>query len=232
MAIDPQLLRLLMAPPKPERRNPLAESDRRSRTGRLFAVLADAVAPGRAVHAACTEYLLHFASTGDPLYATDSWLDSLFPKPPAPFKPPQQVKRKVYFAFDFDDLLRANNVRQVGKLDRPEVRKARSFYDRSIWRAGTFREIETLKRLMREGVKHRFVVCVLIGTNTWASRWGQVRDRASIIDQKGLLAVHINGLKHTTAKCRTRSGSISSTHRQSIGRPRTASTSGRSAGSL
>ena len=45
-------------------------------------------------------------------------------------------------------------VRQVGKLDRPEVRNARSFYDRSIWESRDIKDIETLKRLMREGLKY------------------------------------------------------------------------------
>jgi hypothetical protein len=31
-----------------------------------------------------------------------------------------QVKRKVYFAFDFDDVIRVNNVRQIGKIGSRE----------------------------------------------------------------------------------------------------------------
>jgi len=183
MAIDPDLLRLLMASPEPERRNLLADLI----SGSMPAVSSSpsSLTPWLPVapYTPPAPSPFAFASTGDPLYATDWWLDSLFPKP-APFKPPQQVKRKVYFAFDFDDLLRTNNVRLVGKLDRPEVRNARSFYDRSIWESRDIRDIETLKRLMREGVKHSSVVCVLIGTNTWTSRWVKYEIARSIIDQK------------------------------------------------
>ena len=56
--------------------------------------------------------------------------------PPPPPRPPTtgpgpltaspvalpEVKRKVYFAFDFDDLLRVNNVRQIGKIEPREAR--------------------------------------------------------------------------------------------------------------
>ena len=33
-----------------------------------------------------------------------------------------QVKRKVYFAFDFDDVIRVNNARQIGKIGSREQR--------------------------------------------------------------------------------------------------------------
>src|SRR5262245_19633593 len=42
------------------------------------------------------------------------------------------LKRKVYFAFDFDDLMRTNNVRQAWKIHPPGSAENRSFYDRSI----------------------------------------------------------------------------------------------------
>jgi hypothetical protein len=89
---------------------------------------------------------------------------------PAPAAIPE-VKRKVYFAFTFSDILRVNNVRQIGKIGPRESRNARTFFDRSIWERRSIRNDEGLKNLMRNGVKHSSAVCVLIGTDTWDSRW-------------------------------------------------------------
>jgi hypothetical protein len=50
---------------------------------------------------------------------------------------------------------------------------------------------------MREGVEHSSVVCVLVvGTETWDSRWVKYEIARAIVDRKGLLAVGINGLTH------------------------------------
>ena len=56
-----------------------------------------------------------------------------------------EVKRKVYFAFDFDDLIRVNNVRQVGKIGPREQKNARAFYDRSIWESRDINTVNGLK---------------------------------------------------------------------------------------
>ena len=42
------------------------------------------------------------------------------------------VKRKVYFAFRFKDIMRVSNVRQSGKIGFDEDKNPRDFYDRSM----------------------------------------------------------------------------------------------------
>lgn len=42
-------------------------------------------------------------------------------------------KRKVYFSFHFDDVMRVNNVRNAWKIDHPDAPEMRSFYDSSLW---------------------------------------------------------------------------------------------------
>src|SRR5215472_11148772 len=106
------------------------------------------------------------------------------------------VKRKVYFAFDFDDLIRVNNVRQVGKIGSCEQKNPRSFYDRSIWESRDIKNEENLKALMRNAVRYSSAVCVLIGTKTWQSRWVKYEIARAVIEQRGLLAVHLNGINH------------------------------------
>jgi MTH538 TIR-like domain (DUF1863) len=106
------------------------------------------------------------------------------------------TKRKVYFAFRYKDIMRVNNVRQSGKIGQEQETNPRDFYDRSIWEKSGATEPETLKRLMREGVEHSSVVCVLNCTDTWESRWVKYEVARAVIDKKGLLNVNIAGLKH------------------------------------
>jgi hypothetical protein len=111
-----------------------------------------------------------------------------------------EVKRKVYFAFSFGDIVRVNNVRQIGKIGPRESRNARTFYDRSIWERRRITNDEGLKNLMRNGVKHSSAVCVLIGTDTWDSRWVKYEIARAVIDERGLFGVHINSLNHNVRR--------------------------------
>jgi antiphage defense system Thoeris ThsB-like protein len=108
----------------------------------------------------------------------------------------EPTKRKVYFAFRHADIMRVNNVRQSGKVGFDVQTNPRAFYDRSQWEQKSITEPESLKRLMREAVEHSSVVCVLVGNDTWNSRWVRYEIARAIIDKKGLLTVGINGLSH------------------------------------
>jgi MTH538 TIR-like domain (DUF1863) len=121
--------------------------------------------------------------------SSDDWLENFAKRRNA-------TKRKVYFAFRFRDVMRVNNVRQAGKIGYDEEKNPREFYDRSIWKQREITDPEGLKRLMREGVEHSSVVCVLTGSDTWESRWVKYEIARAVIDDKGLLNVHINGLSH------------------------------------
>jgi MTH538 TIR-like domain (DUF1863) len=117
-----------------------------------------------------------------------------------------EVKRKVYFAFDFDDLIRVNNVRQIGKIAPREQKNLRTFSDRSIWESRNIKNEENLKNLMRQGVRYSSAVCVLVGANTWRSRWAKYEIARAVIDERGLLAVHINSINHHVRKTPDRYG--------------------------
>src|SRR6266705_2435814 len=78
-----------------------------------------------------------------------------------------QVKRKAYFAFHYDDIMRVNNVRNAWKITHPDSIFMRSFYDSSLWEVKQLEGDEALKRLIREGVDYTSAVCVLIGSQTW-----------------------------------------------------------------
>lgn len=138
---------------------------------------------------------------GNALY-TPGLFGSLAP-PSAPVLPvrpaspaPAPVKRKGFFSFHFDDLLRVNNVRNAWKIGHPDKPFMRNFYDRSLWESKKRESDDALKALIRQGMAHSSVVCVLVGSGTWARRWVKYEIARAVIDRKGLLAVHINALNH------------------------------------
>jgi hypothetical protein len=108
----------------------------------------------------------------------------------------QTIKRKAFFSFDYDDVMRVNNVRQAWKIDHPDSALMRSFYDSSLWESRKTEDAATIKQLIRDGVQNTSAICVLVGTNTWSRRWVKYEIARSVVDGRGLLAVHINGLNH------------------------------------
>jgi hypothetical protein len=127
---------------------------------------------------------------------SQNWLESLnAPK-----------KRKAFFSFHFDDVMRVNAVRNAWRFRRPETLLTPSFYDSSLWENRQREGDESLKRLIREGVDYTSAVCVLIGTNTWARRWVRYEIARAVVDGRGLLAVHINSIRHHETKTPDRLG--------------------------
>ena len=107
-----------------------------------------------------------------------------------------QIKRKTYFAFKYTDVMRVNNVREAWKIHHPDNALMRSFYDSSLWESKKLESDDALKSLIRDGVKNTSAVCVLVGTETWSSRWVKYEIVRAIIESRGLLAVHLNSLNH------------------------------------
>jgi len=112
----------------------------------------------------------------------------------APYAPP--IKRKVFFSFHFDDVMRVNNVRQAWKIDHPDNQLMRSFYDSSLWENKKLEGDNAVKELIRKNVQYTSAVCVLIGTETWSRQWVKYEIARSVIDGRGLLGVHINSINH------------------------------------
>jgi hypothetical protein len=110
--------------------------------------------------------------------------------------PRPTIRRRVYFSFHYDDVMRVNNVRQAWKIDHPNSGENRAFIDSSLWESRRISNESAIKNLIRGGVARTSAVCVLIGTGTWDRRWVKYEIARSVIDCRGLLAVHINGLNH------------------------------------
>jgi hypothetical protein len=110
--------------------------------------------------------------------------------------PAGATKRKAYFAFHYDDIMRVNNVRNIWKIDHPDALHMRSFYDSSLWESRQLEGPDALKRLIREGVGYTSAVCVLVGSATWGRRWVRYEIARAVVDKRGLLGVHINNINH------------------------------------
>lgn len=93
--------------------------------------------------------------------------------------------------------MRVNVVRNAWKVVRPDGGLGgRTFYDSSLWESRQLEDPETLKRLIREGVGYTSAVCVLVGTETAIRRWVRYEIACAVIDKRGLLAVHVNSIRH------------------------------------
>jgi hypothetical protein len=117
------------------------------------------------------------------------------PKPVAP-----ETKRRAFFSFHFDDIMRVNNVRNAWKVTHPDSSSNRSFYDSSLWETQKLVSPEGIKQLIRAGVLGTSAVCVLVGSMTWDRRWVKYEIARAIIEGRGLLTVHLNSINHHQTK--------------------------------
>lgn len=131
-----------------------------------------------------------------PQAALSGLFGSIGSTPPALPIPVNQepVKRKAFFSFHYADVMRVNNVRQEGKINKRATE--RNFYDASLWESKKLEGPDALKKLIREGMEGASAVCVLVGSETWSRRWVKYEIARAVIEQKGLFGIHINGLKH------------------------------------
>lgn len=108
---------------------------------------------------------------------------------------PVPVKRRVFFSFYYQqDIWRANQVRQSWRYQRENEREAEGFFDGSLWESGQRKGLDSLKDLIREGMKNTSVTCVLAGTQTYSRRWVRYEIARSLVKGNGLLLVKIHNL--------------------------------------
>jgi hypothetical protein len=106
------------------------------------------------------------------------------------------IKRKAFFSFHYDDIMRVNVVRNAWKITHPDSPLNRSFQDSSLWEDRKLEGDDAVKGLIREGVEYTSAVCVLAGSETWLRQWVKYEIARAIIDERGVLAVHLNSIKH------------------------------------
>jgi hypothetical protein len=96
--------------------------------------------------------------------------------------------------------MRVNNVRNAWKIEHIDSSSNRSFYDSSLWETRKVTNADVIKQLIRTGVLRTSAVCVLAGATTWERRWVRYEIARAIIDRRGLLTVHLNGINHHQTK--------------------------------
>jgi hypothetical protein len=108
----------------------------------------------------------------------------------------------VFFSFHYADIMRVNVIRLCGEFKNSSsllaggAREVEGFYDQSPWESRRLNGEEALKNLIRDGVHDTSVVCVLAGTETYARPWVRYEIARAVIEQRGLLTVHINTIRH------------------------------------
>ena len=95
-----------------------------------------------------------------------------------------------------------NQVRNSWRYNNEKSREAEGFFDGSIWERSRRTGPDSLKGLIREGIKNTSVTCVLVGAATYERRWVRYELARSLIKRNGLLAVKIhllgNQQRHTS----------------------------------
>ena len=99
------------------------------------------------------------------------------------------TKRKVFFSFDYDDIWRVNQVRNMGVLS-----------DDQIVEANRLEEIEkegdaAIKKWIEEKMRPCSCVAVLVGSQTASSKWVKYEIEQAIESSKGLFGFYIHELK-------------------------------------
>jgi hypothetical protein len=93
--------------------------------------------------------------------------------------------------------MRVNVIRNAWRVVNPDsLLGGRTFYDSSLWESRQREDPEALKRLIREGVGYTSAVCALVGAETATRRWVRYEIARAVIDKRGLLAVHLNSIRH------------------------------------
>ncbi|MBK8265096.1 MAG: TIR domain-containing protein [Nannocystis sp.] len=102
--------------------------------------------------------------------------------------------QKTFFSFHYDnDIWRVNQIRNSWvTYGSPE--KA-GFFDHSLWETAKIRGDAAIRRIIDDALEDSEVTVVLIGEETWQSRWVQYEIKKSIERNNGLIGVYIDGLR-------------------------------------
>jgi hypothetical protein len=109
------------------------------------------------------------------------------------------MAKKVYFAFDYEDVsdFRANVVRNHNFTEG--VEKA-GYFDASVWEEAKKKEPSALKKLIDNALENTSVTVVLIGTGTYVRRWVQYEIVKSLRRGNRVVGIHINNIAGKDSK--------------------------------
>lgn len=101
------------------------------------------------------------------------------------------MARKVFFSFHYDDVTRANVVRNSDVITRQYEKGAR-FHDKSLWEEAKKQGPVAIKRMINGALDGSSVTCVLIGQETWQRPWVRYEILKSMARGNGILGVRIH----------------------------------------
>lgn len=108
----------------------------------------------------------------------------------------QTRRRRVFFSFHYqEDCFRVNQIRNSWRIGHEGDREAAGFFDASLWETSQRKSADSLKALIRDGLKNTSVTCVLVGEHTYRRRWVQYEIAQSLVCGNGLFAVSLEGIK-------------------------------------
>lgn len=100
---------------------------------------------------------------------------------------------RAYFAFHYKlDVQRANVVRNSWVT---QDRQDSGYFDSGLWESSQRQGDDSLKTLMRDGVKNSTVTAILAGTETWMRRWVRYEIARSVLKGNRLVTIDIHGIK-------------------------------------
>lgn len=109
----------------------------------------------------------------------------------------QPQRRRVFFSFHYqNDIWRVNQIRNSWRYQHEDRRVAEGFFDGSIWERSKRTSDDSLKTLIREGLKNTSVTCILAGSETYARRWVRYEIARSIVKGNALLVVRVHNMKN------------------------------------
>ena len=108
--------------------------------------------------------------------------------------------RRVFYSFHHEnDIWRVNNVRNSFshriKSSWRYTAKPRGVFDASIKEKSKREREDSLRQLIRDGMKNTSVTCVLVGSETYMRTWVRFEIAQSVVKGNALLVVYINKLK-------------------------------------
>lgn len=102
------------------------------------------------------------------------------------------MARRVYFAFDYQDVFAVNQIRRCGQFVDVAVA---GFTDASQWEELKRKQDSAIKRAIDNALKNTSVTVACIGPRTATRRWVRYELAASAARGNGLLGVYLPGLK-------------------------------------
>jgi hypothetical protein len=100
------------------------------------------------------------------------------------------MARRVYFAFDYKDIFKVNQIRKAGQFIPVAVA---GFTDASQWEKLKERDDAVIRKAIDDSLKGTTVTVACVGERTASRRWVKYELRASNARGSGLLGVYLPG---------------------------------------